>query len=275
MGWGYKTVLMVGCTAGLGVAMAERMIENGSFVIAVGRRKDRLDAFKEKHGGDKVAVSRFDITDVDAIQGWAEGIIKDHPTLDCVVLNAGIQRPLNFARPKAIDVGLVRKEIDTNYTSYVAMMAAFLPHLTSQQQQEGKKRTTTALIAVSSGLALVPLPRCANYCATKAALHALMWSLRAQLAADEASRGVVKVIEIVPPAVQTELHELQEDMRAAGLANIGITIEEYMKDCWAGLENGDEEILIGPIKQRFAHLEDERKAAFKNFVSATADQGPK
>ncbi|KAJ3577665.1 hypothetical protein NPX13_g2902 [Xylaria arbuscula] len=64
-------------------------------------------------------------------------------------------------------------------------------------------------------------------------------------------------------------------MRAAGLANIGITIEEYMKDCWAGLENGDEEILIGPIKQRFAHLEDERKAAFKDFVSVTADQGPK
>lgn len=73
MGWNYKTVLMVGCTAGLGVAMAERMIEHGSFVIAVGRRKDRLDAFAQKHGKDKVSVSQFDITDIDAIQGWAEG----------------------------------------------------------------------------------------------------------------------------------------------------------------------------------------------------------
>ncbi|KAJ8119541.1 hypothetical protein ONZ43_g3528 [Nemania bipapillata] len=73
MVWPYKTVLMVGCTAGLGVAMAERMIEHGSFVIAVGRRKDRLDAFASKHGADKVATSQFDITDLDGIKPWAQG----------------------------------------------------------------------------------------------------------------------------------------------------------------------------------------------------------
>ena len=123
-------------------------------------------------------------------------IVKDHPTPACLVLNAGIQRRLHFARPEALYQSPAPTEIYTNYTSYIAMTAAFLPHL---RGQEGKKQT--ALIAVSSGLALVPLPRCANYCATKAALHALMWSLRAQLAADEASRGV-RVIEIVPPAVQ-------------------------------------------------------------------------
>lgn len=65
-------------------------------------------------------------------------------------------------------------------------------------------------------------------------------------------------------------------MRAAGMANIGITIEEYMKDCWAGLENGDEEILIGPIKQRFANLEDDKRAVFNHFVNATsADKSSK
>ncbi|KAI0813203.1 short chain dehydrogenase [Xylaria sp. FL0064] len=262
MGWQYKTVLMVGCTAGLGVAMAERMIEHGSFVIAVGRRKERLDDFAAKHGPDKVATSQFDITDLDGIRSWAEGIIKDHPTLDCVVLNAGIQRGLNFTRPATIDLNLVRKEIDTNYTSYVALMAAFLPHL------QRRAPAPAAIVAVSSGLGLVPLPRCANYCATKSALHALMWSLRAQLGADEGSRHV-RVIEIVPPAVQTELHELQDDLREAGHANIGITIDEYMRDCWAGLEAGDEEeILVGPIKANFASLEDGRRKAFGQFLAA-------
>ncbi|KAI0427806.1 short chain dehydrogenase [Xylaria sp. FL1042] len=261
MGWQYKTVLMVGCTAGLGVAMAERMIEHGSFVIAVGRRKERLDEFAAKHGPDKVATSQFDITDLDGIKAWAEGIIKNRPALDCVVLNAGIQRGLNFARPGNIDLGLVRKEIDTNYTSYVALIAAFLPHL------QARAPAASALVAVSSGLGLVPLPRCANYCATKSALHALMWSLRAQLGADEGSRHV-RVIEIVPPAVQTELHELQDDLREAGLANIGITIDEYMRDCWAGLEGGDEEILVGPIKANFARLEDGRRSAFGQFLAA-------
>ncbi|KAI0905204.1 short chain dehydrogenase [Ustulina deusta] len=263
MGWEYKTVLMVGCTAGLGVAMAERMIEHGSFVIAVGRRQNRLEDFAAKHGPDKVATSQFDITDLDGIKSWAEGIIKSHPTLDCVVLNAGIQRGLDFTQPGDIDLALVRKEIDTNYTSYVALTAAFLPHL------QARAPAASAVVAVSSGLGLVPLPRCANYCATKAALHALMWSLRAQLAADHASRHV-KVIEIVPPAVQTELHELQDDLREAGYANIGITLEEYMRDCWAGLQQGDEEILVGPIKANLATLEDGRRTAFNHFLAAVA-----
>ncbi|KAI0454972.1 short chain dehydrogenase [Xylaria acuta] len=263
MGWPYKTVLMLGCTAGLGVAMAERMMENGSFIIAVGRRQDRLDEFAAKHGPGKVATSQFDISDLDAIKPWAEGIIKAHPSLDCIVLNAGIQRGLNFARPGAIDLGLVRKEIDTNYTAYISLLAAFLPHLQSRAP------APAAILAVSSGLALVPLPRCANYCGTKAALHALMWSLRAQLGADEGSRHI-RVVEIVPPAVQTELHELQPDMVAAGQANIGITIEEFIRDCWAGLEAGDEEILVGPLKANFKNLEDGRRAVFKNFIAGMA-----
>lgn len=175
----------------------------------------------------------------------------------------------------------MRREIDTNYTANIMLLAAFLPHLQSRgssssssssevvKEGEGEATAPSAIIAVSSGLALVPLPRCANYCATKAALHALVWSLRAQLAADPASRHI-RVIEIVPPAVQTELHELQDDMRAAGQAHIGISIEAYMKDCWAGLERGDEEILIGPIKENFSTLEDGKKVMFKQFLDAMA-----
>ena len=65
-------------------------------------------------------------------------------------------------------------------------------------------------------------------------------------------------------------------MRAAGMANIGITIEEYMKDCWAGRENGAEEGLIGTINQSVANLEDDKRAVFNHFVNATsADKSSK
>ncbi|KAI0537261.1 short chain dehydrogenase [Xylaria digitata] len=265
MGWEYKTVLMVGCTAGLGVAMAERMIEHGSFVIAVGRRLDRLQAFRTKNGIDKVSVSQFDITDLEGIPQWAEGITQTYPTLDCIVLNAGIQRGINFTQPGAIDAALVRKEIDTNYTAQLLLIKAFLPHLQARRPDAG----ASAIVAVSSGLGLVPLPRCANYAATKAALHALVWSLRAQLKGHEGSRHV-KVIEVVPPAVQTELHELQDDLRGTEFAHMGITIEEFMRGCWAGLEAGDEEILVGPVKANFGTIEDGRRAWFDNFIAAAA-----
>ena len=69
----YTNVLITGATAGIGLALAERMIEKGVFVIAVGRRKDRLDALLAKHGADKIAVDNFDVSDVEAIPAWAKG----------------------------------------------------------------------------------------------------------------------------------------------------------------------------------------------------------
>lgn len=47
----------------------------------------------------------------------------------------------------------------------------------------------------------VPIPTVPNYCATKAALHSFILTLRSQL-----QDTAVKVIELFPPAVQTELH---------------------------------------------------------------------
>lgn len=59
----YKRVLLVGATAGIGAAMADKLIEEGSKVIAVGRRQERLDAFVAKHGAERASAIRFDVTD--------------------------------------------------------------------------------------------------------------------------------------------------------------------------------------------------------------------
>src|SRR3546814_10641054 len=57
----------------------------------------------------------------------------------------------------------------------------------------------SAIVNVTSGLAFVPLPKAPTYSATKAALHSYTQALRVQL------EGKVEVIELVPPAVRTEL----------------------------------------------------------------------
>lgn len=67
----YNTVLITGASSGIGQALAERMIDAGVFVIAVGRRRDRLDALVAKHGSDKVAAEVFDVADIEAIPEWA------------------------------------------------------------------------------------------------------------------------------------------------------------------------------------------------------------
>lgn len=256
MSFPYKNVLIIGSTSGIGLALAERMIENGVFVIGVGRRRDRLDDFVAKHGSEKAAASRFDITNLAGIKSWVEQTVTTYPSLDAVVLNSGIQRTINFTKPETIDLDLAHQELTTNYISYLHLVKYFLPHLQAQAPKP------TALMFVSSGLSLVPIPRCGNYCATKAALHSLCWTMRAQLAYSEETKHI-KVIEILPPAVQTELHSQQQDLVDIGEAVIGITIGEFTDDAWAGLVKGEEEIPTGPLKETFDTLERPRRETFK------------
>ena len=93
---------------------------------------------------------------------------------------------MDFSKPETLDLDTIGLEMITNYTSYIHLLKVFLPHLIASKKQ-------TSVIATSSGLAMVPLYRCGNYCATKAALHQLILTLRAQLKDTN-----VKVIEIMP-----------------------------------------------------------------------------
>lgn len=69
----YKHVLLIGATAGIGRAMADRFIETGVKVTAVGRRQERLDEFVQKHGEDKASTVAFDISDISKTPAFAEG----------------------------------------------------------------------------------------------------------------------------------------------------------------------------------------------------------
>jgi len=75
----YKTILIIGATSGIGLALAEKMIENGSYVIAVGRRQESLSSFVEKHGKDNSASFQFDITDLKGIPAFVEEYVPTHP----------------------------------------------------------------------------------------------------------------------------------------------------------------------------------------------------
>jgi len=109
-------------------------------------------------------------------------------------LNSGIQRGFNFSKPDTVDLSVIDNEILTNYTSYVHLITAFLPFLL--------KKEHSAIIATTSSLAYAPLARCPNYCASKAALHQFLISLRNHLRDTS-----VQVLELIPPSVQTELHD--------------------------------------------------------------------
>jgi NADP-dependent 3-hydroxy acid dehydrogenase YdfG len=68
----YNTVLITGATSGIGMALTERMITAGVFVIAVGRQKDRLDGLVAKYGPKKVAGETLNISGLDALGDWSK-----------------------------------------------------------------------------------------------------------------------------------------------------------------------------------------------------------
>ena len=120
---------------------------------------------------------------------------KEHPDLDAVFFNAGIQRGFNFAKPETVDLDMIALELTTNYTANLHLTKAFLPHFLARQPK------CSALIYCTSGLALVPSERVPNYSATKVAMRHFLICLRGHL-----KNTQVRVIDIIPPAVQTELH---------------------------------------------------------------------
>ncbi|KAE9973843.1 hypothetical protein BLS_003393 [Venturia inaequalis] len=251
----YNKVLLIGATSGIGYALAERMLTTGTKVIIAGRRKERLDELVSKHGEDKAFPSVFDISELSKIPAWASSITKEHPDLDCVVLNSGIQRAYNFAKPETVNLEQINEEMTTNYLSFVHLTTAFLPHMQAQKAH-------TSLIYVSSGLALVPYPRALNYSATKAALHHFLLSLRIQL---KSGPGNVKIIEIFPPAVQTELHNTkhQPDIPNDAGAKFGMPLDEFIDETWKGLQTGDEHIFVGDLPKHAGQgFEAERQKIF-------------
>lgn len=256
MTYAYNKTLVVGATSGIGWAIAERIVQAGKQVVIVGRRKEKLDEFEKKYGSEKVSSIVFDISKLDEIPKFVRDVTSKHSDLDSVFLNAGIQRGFDFSKPNTVDLSMIELEFRTNYLSYMYLTTAFTPFLQKQNKE-------TSFIYTTSGLALLPLPRCPNYCASKAALHHMILVLREQL---KAGPGDIKIIEIFPPAVQTELHDEkhQPDIKDGG--NIGMPLEEFTDTAWKGLTEGKEQIPVGFVAKAFDAFENKRQEMFHGIM---------
>ena len=183
-----NTILLTGGSSGIGRALGQRLHDLGNDVIVTGRRQDALDETAADREG--IHAMTVDVEDADDLRRFArEVVVEKHPRLNVLINNAGIMRYEN-ARAKR-DLGDAETTVVTNLLGPIRLIDALIDHLATQPD--------SAIVNVTSGLAFVPLPKAPTYSATKAALHSYTQALRAQLA------GKVEVIELAPPAVQTDL----------------------------------------------------------------------
>ncbi|KAH7915345.1 hypothetical protein BJ138DRAFT_1176592 [Hygrophoropsis aurantiaca] len=242
-----KCILIVGSTAGLGRSLALSILALPSkpTVIVSGRRKERLDELVAEHGGDgRLKALQLDVSvDRASLKIAVDNILDQFPDLDAIMLSSGIQHVYNFSKPETVDLDNVMSELSVNYISIVSMITFFLPHLI----KIGETRPSF-IYTVSSGLAVVPAPGVANYCATKAAIHSLSLSLNAQLKDQN-----VHVVEILPPLVESELHDHQG--KSEIYSKFWMPLQQFTKLTMEGLERGDVQLPIGAIAGNYAKFE--------------------
>ena len=87
-----KTVIITGASAGMGQAMTELFVHEGANVVAVARRKERLDALAEslKDGPGKVAVFAGDVGKKEDNEAMIDYAVETFGKLDVLINNAGI-----------------------------------------------------------------------------------------------------------------------------------------------------------------------------------------
>lgn len=85
----------------------------------------------------------------------------------------------------------------------------------------------------------------------------------------EQLRGTgVKVIEVMPPAVQTELHDEKHQPDIKDGRNFGMPLGDFVEECWAGLSEGKEDVPVGTAKKSAEGWEKERRKAFEGTVKS-------
>jgi uncharacterized oxidoreductase len=166
------------------------------------------------------------VADPTQIASLAKRVKASFPKLDVLMNNAGIMLHKNLAAPAA-DLGGLTAELDINLGGVIRMTSAFIDILTANRG---------TVINVSSGLAFVPLSSAPIYCATKSAVHSYTQSLRFQL-----EQSGVEVIELMPPAVKTDL---SADLPEGGLVAL-ISTDELLKQTFSAFKKGKLEIRPG------------------------------
>jgi uncharacterized oxidoreductase len=184
----HQTVLLTGATSGIGRHLAGRLHELGNQVIVCGRQPEQLAELAAQYPG--LATYVCDVSNATQCAAFAQWAATTYPQLNVLINNAGLMQLFDLTN--AVDLSKVSAEIATNLLAPI--------HLISLLSNQLQQQPAAAILNVTSGLAFTPLASVPVYSATKAALHAFTVCLRYQL-----RETAVKVFEIIPPAVDTNL----------------------------------------------------------------------
>jgi uncharacterized oxidoreductase len=219
-----NTILITGGGSGIGRGLAEALHQRKNQVIIAGRGKNRLTEVAKANPG--MAWMELNIEDPASISAVATKLTAEYPKLNVLINNAGIMNIDDVS--SAIDEKLLVSTLTTNLMGPIRMTGALIEHL--------KRQREATVINATSVLGFVPLAVTAVYSSTKAAMHSYTMSLRYRL------KGTpVRVLELTPPWVQTDLLGSNNEPRA-------MPLPEFIEETMRVLGTDADEVLVEQAK---------------------------
>ena len=229
-----KTALITGASRGIGLAIAQRLVDEGARVCVTARRSEALAEAVEALGGPERAIAVAGKADDPEHQADAVArTIEAFGSLDVLVNNAGVNPA--YGRMLDLDPAAFRKVFEVNVISALAWVRA--AHKAWLGEHGG------AVVNVASVAGLGPAEMIGAYAASKAALI----QMTAQLA-DELS-PLIRVNAVAPAVVKTSfaaaLYEGREEKVAAGYALGRLGVPEDIAGAVAFLASADAGWMTG------------------------------
>lgn len=242
------TALVTGASAGLGVEFCRQLAQRCDVIIAVARRKDRLQALADELSGEvEMHCLEADLGSIEGVARTMEAIRQKGP-VDYLVNNAGFSTYGHF---EDLPIEGARDMVSLHIDTSITLCRAAVPFM--QELGSG------AIINVSSLGGLLPGKGLAVYGATKAFLNYFSQALQAELAGSG-----IEVQALCPGYIRTEFHE--------EMSQEGFKLERIPEEMWmnpqdvvaaslAALGSGQVLVVPGEVNQSLARSALEQQLA--------------
>lgn len=215
-----SVALVTGANRGIGKAFVEELIAGGAAkVYAAARNTDSLQDLASQSSG-KIVPVKLDVTNRGDIETAATALTD----VDLLINNAGVAGFEGIL--SASNDAVARNEMAVNYFGVFDTTRAFAPVL--------KANGGGAIVNMASIASYVNFPALGSYSASKAAVHSLTQSTRAELAAQE-----TEVFGVYPGPVDTDM--------AAEFPMEKTSPNEVVKAIFASVEAGEHDIYPDPM----------------------------
>lgn len=221
-----KKVVITGGSMGIGLQMANRLLEEGAKVLICSRNQTHLEEVKRNY--PKLEIVQCDVTvksDVEKLLEESKRILNG---VDMLINNAAIFKRFKINEGYSIEQQF--QEIDINLKGLIQVTDIFLPELL-----KAKKGT---IVNLTSPAAFVPMAASPIYSATKAAVSSYTTSLRFQLKDEN-----LKVVLLCPTAIDTRMNKNNPGVETMNL----MSKDKFITLALKGLKKDKDEIYIKPI----------------------------